>query len=128
MKKILLKTVVSIFALLLFSSNLAQASNRDLTFNGSGWGHGVGLSQYGARGMVLEGYGHKEILAHYFSGTKVTDLSSVSRGSSLLETEKPLMVGLLQNQRELVFRIENGSLPSKMATGGVRISRRVGET
>ena len=109
MKKILLKTVVSIFALLLFSSNLAQASNRDLTFNGSGWGHGVGLSQYGARGMVLEGYGHKEILAHYFPGTEVTNLSSVSRGLSLLETEKPLMVGLLQNQRELVFRIESSS-------------------
>ena len=74
MKKILLKTVVSIFALLLFSSNLAQASNRDLTFNGSGWGHGVGLCQIGALGMSLSGKKTEEIISHYYQQTNMKDI------------------------------------------------------
>ena len=37
--------------------------------SGRGWGHGVGMSQYGAYGMALEGRTHKEILAYFYSGT-----------------------------------------------------------
>nr|WP_243896080.1 stage II sporulation protein D [Paenibacillus sp. F411] len=33
-----------------------------------GFGHGVGMSQYGAEGMALEGYLAKEILSHYYTG------------------------------------------------------------
>jgi stage II sporulation protein D len=38
--------------------------------SGRGWGHGVGMSQYGAYGMALEGRSHEEILAHFYTGTK----------------------------------------------------------
>lgn len=41
------------------------------TFNGKGWGHGVGLSQWGARGMAEAGFKYDEILTHYFPGTQV---------------------------------------------------------
>ena len=41
------------------------------SFSGSGWGHGVGLSQYGARGQAQEGRTATQILTHYFSGTTV---------------------------------------------------------
>jgi SpoIID/LytB domain protein len=40
-----------------------------LTFYGRGWGHGVGMSQYGARGRALAGQTASEILAHYYVGT-----------------------------------------------------------
>jgi stage II sporulation protein D len=36
---------------------------------GRGWGHGVGLSQWGAYGFAREGRTYNEILAHYYSGT-----------------------------------------------------------
>lgn len=36
-----------------------------------GYGHGVGMSQYGAYGMAKEGYNYKEILSHYYSGTNI---------------------------------------------------------
>ena len=36
-----------------------------------GFGHGVGMSQYGAYGMALEGYNYKEILNHYYKGTNL---------------------------------------------------------
>lgn len=39
--------------------------------SGAGWGHGVGLCQIGAAMMAASGYGHDEILRHYFPGTDV---------------------------------------------------------
>ena len=47
----------------------ATALGPSVAFFGRGWGHGVGLSQYGARGRALAGQGAAEILAHYFAGT-----------------------------------------------------------
>lgn len=41
----------------------------DITFHGRGWGHGVGMSQHGARGRALAGQAAAEILAHYYAGT-----------------------------------------------------------
>ncbi|MGL4911457.1 MAG: stage II sporulation protein D [Romboutsia sp.] len=39
-----------------------------------GYGHGVGMSQWGAEGMAEEGYQYYEILSHYYTGTKIKDL------------------------------------------------------
>ena len=36
-----------------------------------GYGHGVGMSQYGAQGMALEGYSYEKILKHYYSGVTI---------------------------------------------------------
>lgn len=38
---------------------------------GAGWGHGVGLSQYGARSRAAGGSGSTSILTHYYTGTRV---------------------------------------------------------
>ena len=35
-------------------------------FKGNGWGHCVGLCQWGAQGMALKGYSYKQILQHYY--------------------------------------------------------------
>lgn len=40
-------------------------------FKGRGAGHGVGLSQWGAKGMAEAGYSYKEILNHYYPGTEL---------------------------------------------------------
>ena len=37
--------------------------------DGGGWGHGVGMSQWGAEGYALHGYDYKRILAHYYPHT-----------------------------------------------------------
>jgi stage II sporulation protein D len=44
----------------------------DFRFFGSGYGHGVGMSQIGARGQALEGKTANEILDYYYPGTLVT--------------------------------------------------------
>jgi stage II sporulation protein D len=41
------------------------------TVRGAGYGHGVGMSQYGAYGFALEGRNHRQILAHYYTDTEL---------------------------------------------------------
>ena len=45
------------------------------TFQGKGWGHGVGLCQWGALGMSQKGYGYKEILEFYYPGSKLVKIN-----------------------------------------------------
>lgn len=40
-------------------------------FSGKGWGHAVGMSQEGARGMAKAGFTYDQILQHYFTGTSI---------------------------------------------------------
>jgi stage II sporulation protein D len=39
--------------------------------DGRGWGHGVGMSQWGAEGYARHGYGYRRILAHYYPHTHI---------------------------------------------------------
>ncbi|MBM3461469.1 MAG: SpoIID/LytB domain-containing protein [Armatimonadetes bacterium] len=50
-----------------------------LKFTGRGWGHGVGLCQWGARGMGAQGFDYREILAHYYPGTQIKNVRSMGR-------------------------------------------------
>ena len=58
-------------ACLLLTNAAHAAIPTSFTFNGSGYGHGVGLSQIGAKGQALEGKSATEILNYYFPGTAV---------------------------------------------------------
>ena len=48
-----------------------EVSGDTLTFHVTGYGHGVGMSQYGANAMAKEGHTCEEILEHYFTGAQV---------------------------------------------------------
>jgi len=43
-------------------------------FKGKGSGHGVGLSQWGAKGMAESGYSYRQILLHFYPGTELVKL------------------------------------------------------
>ena len=47
----------------------AQPSGPTFFVSGHGWGHGVGMPQYGAYGYALHGWTHERIVAHYYIGT-----------------------------------------------------------
>ena len=47
--------------------------NNNYVFTTKGSGHGVGMSQYGAQGMALEGADYKEILNHYYTGIEIVN-------------------------------------------------------
>jgi stage II sporulation protein D len=42
------------------------------SFTGRGWGHGVGMCQYGAYGLAKMGLKYDEILKHYYTGIELT--------------------------------------------------------
>ena len=46
----------------------------NVIINMKGYGHGVGMSQYGAEGMAKEGYKYDEILKYYYSGVEIKKL------------------------------------------------------
>ena len=41
-----------------------------------GYGHGVGMSQYGALGMAQEGFTYDEILRYYYSGVSLKKIQN----------------------------------------------------
>jgi stage II sporulation protein D len=45
--------------------------NGNFVLRGYGFGHGIGMSQYGAKGMAQQGRGYQEILTHYYQGTQI---------------------------------------------------------
>ena len=47
------------------------SSASTLYIRGGGFGHGIGMSQYGAYGYALRGWTFQQILAHYYSGTQI---------------------------------------------------------
>lgn len=57
------------------SSNFEiELKNDSIIFNVSGYGHGVGMSQWGAEAMARNGSNYKEILYHYYPGTLIEKL------------------------------------------------------
>ena len=59
----------------IFSSSLGASTDTQpfgvFIFDGRGWGHGVGMSQWGAYNMAQSGYSYKEILSFYYKNTLV---------------------------------------------------------
>ena len=65
--------IILAFLLLLISApaNSSDLIPREFQFEGTGYGHGVGMSQIGARGLALEGRSAAEILTYYYPGTQL---------------------------------------------------------
>jgi stage II sporulation protein D len=63
----------------------AQGASR-LVVSGAGFGHGIGMSQYGAMGYAQQGADHAAILAHYYTGTQLGSLGGPSEVRVLLKT------------------------------------------
>lgn len=54
------------------STHFKIVDNQDkVKIETKGFGHGVGMSQYGAQGMALEGYKYTDILKHYYTGIQI---------------------------------------------------------
>jgi len=52
-------------------------SKNEVSFSGSGNGHGVGLCQWGAKQRALDGFVSREILSYYYPGTELKKLSEI---------------------------------------------------
>jgi SpoIID/LytB domain protein len=80
-------------------ANAASTPNpvpKSFAITGSGWGHGLGMSQYGAFGMALDGKTAPEIISHYYQGAKTSEEATTTN----------LRVGLLQDRDFVALRGE----------------------
>jgi SpoIID/LytB domain protein len=110
-----LALILTLCAGLLLVSGTAGAETT-FTFYGSGWGHGIGMSQYGALGLAQNGWGANRIIRHYY------------RGADVREQNPPLNVfriGLLQYRQVVNLNAVRGSFLLKLSNGTV--IERVGE-
>src|SRR5690349_18207939 len=61
-------------------------------FSGHGWGHGVGMSQYGAYGYALHGWSYQQILSHYYPGTTLAPATVTSMRVLLANAKRKLTI------------------------------------
>jgi stage II sporulation protein D len=87
------------------------------TLRGAGWGHGVGMSQWGAYGFARKGRSYREVLGHYYTGTRV------ARGG------KSVVRVLLQaNRSSVVFTGANRTSGRRLKQQSVYKATREGGT
>ncbi|MFA9429678.1 S-layer homology domain-containing protein [Egicoccus sp. AB-alg2] len=84
------------------SVRAAGEPNPAVRVAGSGWGHGVGMSQYGSAAMARAGHGVNDIIAHYYPG--------LEPGSREESSTRPIRVGLRQNQASTWVRAVTGPI------------------
>jgi len=85
-----------------------------LVFTGHGWGHGVGMSQYGAYGYAQHGWPAQQILSHYYPGTTVGK-APVSRVRVLLADKKKT----LKLSSDVPFSVRDGLGKTHTLAAGV---------
>jgi len=87
-----------------FPSNRFEVSTDGgaVRVDGRGWGHGVGMSQWGAQGLALKGWGAERILEHYYTGVRVSKF----RRPRMLDVG--VATGLDAVQATGAFRLEDG--------------------
>ncbi|HEX6208202.1 MAG TPA: SpoIID/LytB domain-containing protein [Actinomycetota bacterium] len=98
---------ISILAAALSLAPLAGAAER-FTFYGSGWGHGIGMSQYGAFGLAKKGWKALRILKHYYTGI------GVQRRDPPRDVFR---VGLLQYRERITISAQTGPFDLALSNG-----------
>ena len=70
------------------------------TITGAGWGHGLGMSQYGAYGMALDGATYDDIIKHYYTGA----------APIVTATNPAFRVGIETGQTTIFARVEDNPI------------------
>src|SRR5688572_1014883 len=84
-------------------------------FFGSGFGHGIGMSQWGAYGLAQMGWPHKRIVKHFYRGTRVERLADPVR---------KIRVGLTWDRTKIHLAAKEGPVRLWVGPkGGTRIGR-----
>ena len=117
-RRALLLACVAIFGL---AVHVAAQDEKTFTFEGSGWGHGVGMGQWGAYGQALEDPSRRgeDIAAYYYTGSSPRSLSDLDLPNDLLTTlENQLWINIASQITLLEFTAVGGPLELCLADDG----------
>ena len=103
-----------------FPSNRVTVSTRGRIVHvlGRGWGHGVGMSQWGAHGLAEQGATYADILTHYYSGTSVGTTAEPARVRVGLDWG--LAAATASGDFEIVDGLGHTLVPRALGTWGFR--------
>jgi len=104
-----MRRLVGAAALLALLAPGGAAAARSLVLEGGGWGHGVGMSQYGALGYAQHGWTYPRILAHYYRGTTLGVLPNRSVRVLVVDGAARVVVGSSKPFRRVAGR-EHGTV------------------
>ena len=110
MKTFFLQTVVVTLAAILGIP--VAAASEQVTIEGGGWGHGIGMSQYGAKALAEAGLTAEQIVSYFYAGTT---LGTVGTGG-LVGHADPLRIGVSQSANAIEFGAVNGPLTLCLAS------------
>lgn len=96
--------LLSMVATLTTQSSAQAAASTMFTIVGRGFGHGIGMSQYGAYGYAKHGWTYRQILAHYYTGISFGRVPNSSVRILLAEGQSSVRVSAATS-----FRIVSGS-------------------
>lgn len=99
----------------------AAAAQTSFTFNGGGWGHGVGMSQYGAKGRADAGHTAAQILEAYYPGAA---LETRSVGGPRVKLGDPTGSDLSTSGGP-IYGTPDGGPTAVIANAGERLSLRM---
>lgn len=103
MRRALISIVLLGAALSVWPSGSSLASD-SFTFYGSGFGHGLGMSQWGAYGLAQKGWSAPRILTHFYTGTKVERASPPA----------VIRVGLAQGRERVHLEARSGKVELRL--------------
>jgi stage II sporulation protein D len=98
------RLAVLLAALCLAGPAAAAGPAATFVFSGHGWGHGIGMSQYGALGYAQHGSTYTQILAHYYPSTELGAAPVARIRVLLIETKKLVTVSSAAG-----FRVRDGA-------------------
>ncbi|WP_293785434.1 SpoIID/LytB domain-containing protein [uncultured Aeromicrobium sp.] len=108
------------------ATNVGYVRNGSLTVKGRGYGHGIGMSQYGAKGGAESGRSYAQILAHYYGGTTLSTRSSHVRVHVTAATSPEVTVMAVPGLRIQTVSGWDAALPTSVSGRSVsqwRIAR-----
>ena len=119
---------LSMAAMLALAGTASAAGTPGTAFyvSGGGFGHGIGMSQYGAYGYALHGWTYQQILAHYYTGTALGTTNPAQTVRVLLGSGSAAFAGATRvGNKSLnpsltydVVPLANGSLKIVNQSGG----------
>ena len=71
--------VTALVVVMTLSTGAVAQAVETFRFHGSGYGHGIGMSQWGAYGLAQKGWPHRRILTHFYSHTRVVASSTLPK-------------------------------------------------
>ncbi|MCL6471223.1 MAG: SpoIID/LytB domain-containing protein [Firmicutes bacterium] len=110
-------TIISLIGSVIVFPSTGLAEDVVYTISGAGWGHGLGMCQWGAQGRALSGQNYQQILAAYYQNTQLTGYPVPTEIRVLLFGGANLPQTYIEGEGGAAFSFQNNGVPIEGATG-----------